>query len=219
MTASKSTGIARFSGRARLWQGANLVEAPQITFDKERRNLTAEGPSSTNQVQTAFVQTDKKGKTMPVSVLAGKLVYSDNDRKARFDGGIRLKTAEMTMVADHAEVFLKAKSAQNGGSNGSGGAKDSASQVDRIEAEGQIVIEQQNPVRRVTGTRLVYAADEAKFVMTGEPGKSPSIFDAERGNLTGDSLTFYTHDDRVQVGSGENSRIVTRTRIKDERKP
>jgi lipopolysaccharide export system protein LptA len=81
------------------------------------------------------------------------------------------------------------------------------------------VIEEQDPVRKVTGSKLVYTADEAKFVMTGEPGKSPSIFDAERGNLTGDSLTFYTHDDRVQVGSGENARVVTRTRIKDEKKP
>jgi lipopolysaccharide export system protein LptA len=214
MTANKSAGVAVFSGKARLWQGANVIEAPRIEFDKDRRSLTAEGTNAaTNQVQTAFVQTDKKGKVTPVSVVAGKLVYSDNERKTRFEGGIRMKTAEMTMVADHADVFLKAKS----GPPSAG--KDSAGQIDRIEAEGEIVIEEQDPLRKVTGGRLVYTADEGKFVMTGGKGKSPSIFDAERGNLTGDSLTFYTHDDRVQVGSGENSRIVTRTRIKDERKP
>ncbi len=217
MTASKTSGIAVFSGKARLWQGANVVEAPQISFNKDQRSLRAESPNaSANQVQTAFVQTDKKGKVTPVSVVAGKLVYSDNDRKARFEGGIRMKTAEMTMVADHADIFLKSRAGQSGNS---GQPKDSAGQIDRIEAVGQIVIEEQDPVRKVTGSRLVYTADEGKFVMTGEPGKSPSIFDAERGNLTGDSLTFYTHDDRVQVGSGENTRIVTRTRIKDERKP
>lgn len=226
MTASKVTGIAKFMGNARLWQSANLVEAPQIEFDKEHRSLTASGREGTSgQVQTAFVQTDKNGKVTPVSIVAGKLVYSDVDRKARFDGGIRLKTADATMVADHADVFLKEKSGVASGTKSSAGTKasaagkDSASQIDRIEAAGQIVIEEQDPVRKVTGSRLVYTADEGKFVMTGEPGKSPSIFDAERGNLTGDSLTFYTHDDRVQVGSGENSRIVTRTRIKDERKP
>jgi lipopolysaccharide export system protein LptA len=214
MTANQASGIAVFSGKARLWQGANVIEAPQIEFDKDHRSLTAEGPSQApNQVQTAFVQTDKRGKVTPVNVVAGKLVYSDNDRKARFAGGIRMKTAEMTMVADHADVFLKAHSAQ------SGEGKDSAGQIDHIEAVGQIIIEEQDPLRKVTGGRLVYTADEGKFVMTGGNGISPSIFDAERGNLTGDSLTFFTHDDRVQVGSGENSRIVTRTRIKDERKP
>ena len=217
MTASKASGVARFIGKARLWQGVNVVEAPQITFDNTRRSLTAEGSGSgAEQVQTAFVQTDKKGKVTPVSVMGGKLVYSDGDRKAHFDGGIRLTTGEMTMAADHADVFLKPRGVRSSAADGS---KDSASQIDRIEAEGKIVLQEQNPVRKVTGSRLVYTADEGKFVMTGEPGKSPSIFDAERGDLTGDSLTFYIHDDRVQVGSGENSRIVTRTRIKDERKP
>lgn len=220
MTANKGSGIAVFSGKARLWQGANVIEAPQIEFDQQHRRLTAESPTSTpDQVQTAFAQTDKKGIITPVSVVAGKLVYSDNDRKARFEGGIHMKTAEMTMVADHADVFLKLRSSQPGSATQSAGGKDSASQIDHIEAVGQIVIEEQDPVRKVTGSRLVYTADEGKFVMTGGNGISPSIFDAERGNLTGDSLTFYTRDDRVQVGSGENSRIVTRTRIKDERKP
>src|SRR5205809_7542585 len=60
MTASKMTGMAKFVGKARLWQGANLVEAPQITFDKERRNLTADGQSASNQVQTAFGEPDNK---------------------------------------------------------------------------------------------------------------------------------------------------------------
>jgi lipopolysaccharide export system protein LptA len=213
MSASKSSGVAKFSGKARLWQGTNVVAAATITFDKDKRALAAEGSGPSNQVQTAFVQSDKKGKVTPVSVVAGKLVYSDNERKARFEGGVRLKTPDMTMTSDFADVFLKTRSGQ------SSAAKDSAGQIERIEAGGQIAIEEQDPVRKVMGSRLVYTADEGKFVMTGQPGKSPSIFDAERGDLTGDSLTFYIHDDRVQVGSGENARVVTRTRIKDERKP
>jgi lipopolysaccharide export system protein LptA len=100
----------------------------------------------------------------------------------------------------------------------SGSGQESASQVEQIIAEGPIEIEQQNPVRKATGKRLVYTASDSKFVLTGEPGKPPSIFDAERGNVTGDSLTFYNRDDRVQVGSGQSSRTVTRTRIKDESK-
>ena len=75
------------------------------------------------------------------------------------------------------------------------------------------------PYQKATGQKLVYTAADSKFVLTGEHGKPPSIFDAERGDLTGDSLTFYIHDDRVQVGSGQTSRTVTRTRIKDESKP
>jgi hypothetical protein len=46
--------------------------------------------------------------------------------------------------------------------------------------------------------------------LTGGP---PSIFDAERGKITGDSLTFYRHDDRVLVEGKETSPAVTRTHV------
>jgi lipopolysaccharide export system protein LptA len=80
-------------------------------------------------------------------------------------------------------------------------------------AKGDIQIEQ--PDRRATGSRLVYTASEQKFVLTGLPGKRPSIFDAERGQISGDSLTFFTHDGRVLIGSGEPSHSLTPTRIRD----
>ena len=44
--------------------------------------------------------------------------------------------------------------------------------------------------------KLVYTAADDKFVLTGGP---PSIFDAEQGKITGVSLTFFRHDDRVLV--------------------
>jgi lipopolysaccharide export system protein LptA len=66
------------------------------------------------------------------------------------------------------------------------------------------------PTRRATGERLVYTAAEDKFVLTGG---TPSIFDAERGKITGDSLTFYRHDDRVLVEGSDTSPTVTRTQV------
>jgi len=47
-------------------------------------------------------------------------------------------------------------------------------------------------------------------VLTGGP---PSIFDAEHGKITGDSLTFYKRDDRVLVEGKEASPTVTTTRV------
>jgi len=43
-------------------------------------------------------------------------------------------------------------------------------------------------------------------------GKTPSIFDAEHGTVWGDSLTFYSHDDRVFVESKRSSPTITRAR-------
>jgi lipopolysaccharide export system protein LptA len=217
MTATKNADTAKYTGGARLWQGANLVQAPVIVFDRAKRGLTASAANDSAgkdpAVETVFVQADKSGKTTPLTVKAAKLTYSDNERHARFEGGVSVKTADTILTGDHVDILLRPKNAK------APAGQESASQVDQIVAEGNIVIEQQNPARKATGQKLVYTASDSKFVLTGEPGKPPSIFDAERGNITGDSLTFYNRDDRVQVGSGQTSRTVTRTRIKDESKP
>ncbi|HEY8669820.1 MAG TPA: hypothetical protein VIL63_03185, partial [Terriglobales bacterium] len=66
------------------------------------------------------------------------------------------------------------------------------------------------PNRRAAGEKVVYTAADDKFVLTGGP---PSIFDAERGKITGVSLTLYRRDDRVVVEGDSTSPAVTRTRV------
>jgi lipopolysaccharide export system protein LptA len=75
-------------------------------------------------------------------------------------------------------------------------------------AQGKVVIDQ--PGRRAEGNTLVYTAADDKFALTGGP---PSIFDAERGKITGVSLTFFRHDDRVLVEGEANTPVVTQTRV------
>jgi lipopolysaccharide export system protein LptA len=66
------------------------------------------------------------------------------------------------------------------------------------------------PTRRAEGQKLVYTASDDKFVLTGGP---PSIFDAERGKITGVSLTFFRGDDRVLVEGKTSTPVVTQTRV------
>lgn len=205
MTASRDGGTARFSGGSRLWQGANIIQAPVIVFKRTNRTLLAEG----GRVQTVFVQTDRAGKVTPIQVAAQKLEYSDGTRRARFSGGVTTKGAEATVNANQVDIILRQRS----------GASGQASQVQEVVAEGKLTIEQQSPVRRAKGERLVYTPADGKFVLTGNSADPPSIFDAELGDLTADSLTFFSHDDRVQVMSGSSTRTVTRTRIKNESRP
>jgi lipopolysaccharide export system protein LptA len=99
------------------------------------------------------------------------------------------------------------------------GSDQSSGRLDRIIASGNVQLEQKNPVRKGSGAKLEYTAQNAKFVLTAMPGETASIFDAERGEIRADSLTFFSRDDTVQVGSGENTRVVTKTRIKEETRP
>jgi lipopolysaccharide export system protein LptA len=81
-------------------------------------------------------------------------------------------------------------------------------QLDHLVAKGNVVVKQ--PTRRADGKTLVYTAADDKFVLTGGP---PSIFDAERGKITGVSLTFFRGDDRVLVEGEASTPVVTQTRV------
>lgn len=206
MTAHRSPAVAVYTGDARLWQNANVVEAPTLQFDRDHRSLIAQGIAQrplTQPVSTVLVQVDKSGKATPVTITSAHLNYADAERKILLDGGVTAKGSDTTLTAQQMTVFLRSRSeSQEGAGPGTLG------QVERIVAEGKVVITQ--PTRHATGDRLVYTAAEDKFVLTGG---IPSIFDAERGKITGDSLTFYRHDDRVLVEGKETSPTVTRTQV------
>jgi len=202
VTASQGAGVAHYTA-ARLWQGSNIVEGPSLTFDKAHRSLLAQG-DRTGRVISVFVSPGKDGRSTPVNVTADKLSYVDSDRKAVFSGNVVVKGEEYTMNASTVQVLLSARNQ---------GATNGGNQLDRIVAQGDIVIQQ--PDRKATGSQLVYTAQDERFVMTGASGKKPSIFDAEHGQISGDSLTFFSHDGRVLIGNGESSHSLTQTRIRD----
>ncbi|MGE5325063.1 MAG: LPS export ABC transporter periplasmic protein LptC [Actinomycetota bacterium] len=201
VTASEGGGVAHYTA-ARLWQGQNIVEAPSLTFDKSRRSLLAQaGPGG--RVSSVFVAPEKTGRSTPVNVTSDRLSYMDSDRKAVFSGNVQLRGEDFTMSARTIQVLLASRE-QTGNKAGN--------QLDHIVAQGDIAIQQ--PGRKATGSRLVYTAQDQKFVLTGGAGKRPSIFDAEHGQISGDSLTFYTHDGRVLIGR-QTSQSLTPTRIRD----
>jgi len=114
-----------------------------------------------------------------------------------------MRSADGTVTADHVTVFLLARP-----TTGASTAANSASELEKVVAEGRVVIQQEG--RRGTGNRLMYTAKNGSFTLTGGP---PSIFDAEHGKVTGDSLTFFSHDDRVLVEGGNSAQSVTKARV------
>ncbi|MGZ4789078.1 MAG: LptA/OstA family protein [Terriglobales bacterium] len=202
MVAHRNGGTARYSGGARLWQGANIVEAPSIDFDRDHRSVLAQGKPG-HPVSSVFVEQSQNGKQSPINVTGSRLTYKDSERQAQFDGGVVLRSADGIVTADRVIVFLHPR-----GESPSDNAQKAASQLDRIVADGHIVIQQQD--RRGTGNRLVYFAKDSSFTLSGGP---PSIFDAEHGKVTGDSLTFFSRDDRVLVEGGNSAPSVTKARV------
>jgi lipopolysaccharide export system protein LptA len=217
MVGHKEPGIANYTGNVRLWQTANVVRAPRIDFDNQKRAIFAYSDKS-QPVSSLFVQQSQDGKLTPVDVTADKLTYLDEERRARYSGNVLVKSTSGTVSTQQLDVYLKQaepastdskdpaqKTAQQKGPMLPG--SDAPSKIDHMTAIGRVVVTEPN--RRAVGDRLVYTADDAKYVLTG---KTPSIFDAEHGTVWGDSLTFYSHDDRVLVESKRSSPTITRAR-------
>jgi lipopolysaccharide export system protein LptA len=243
MTAHNSPAVALYRGNARLWQDANVIEAPSIQFDRDRRFLVAQGtatqPVSTVLVQAKLVQPgpvqpgpaqpgkvesasasaskpqakgeskakakseEKPADDSPVAITSARLTYADADRLAHYEGGVVAKGNNFTASSNTMDVYLvpRSQTSNNQSLAGSG-------QLDHLVAKGNVVVQQ--PTRRAEGKTLVYTASDDKFVLTGGP---PSIFDAERGKVTGASLTFFRGDDRVLVEGEASTPVVTQTRV------
>jgi lipopolysaccharide export system protein LptA len=258
MTARSHPAIATYTGGARLWQDANVIEAPSIEFDREHRSLVAQGtparPVSTILVQPEKVQpekaqpekvqlerapaaqarpvrgrlkgsgkadssnssaTRKSDRPSLVAITAAKLTYVDSERKAHYEGGVSAKSTDFTASSQTMDVYLLPRSqiasqsaSQKAGQRMASQSVTGQGRVDRVVAEGHVLILQPN--RRAEGEKLVYTAAEDKFVLTGGP---PSIFDAEQGKVTGVSLTFFRADDRVLVEGEASTPVVTQTRV------
>src|SRR5581483_9811358 len=209
MTAQRVTGQALYTGGARLWQDANVVEAPSINFDRNSRSMTADG-NPQQRVVTVLVQTDKKGRVTPVNIKSEQLTYLDDERKVHFSGGVLMKTADALLSSQEADAFLQPRTQAADAHPAPGSVVSEPSRLDKVVAWDHVVVLQ--PTRRVLGEHLVYIAAEGKYVITGG---APSIFDAEKGVSHGDSLTFYNRDDRVLIESKDSSPspTVTQTRV------
>ncbi len=201
MSSQRGSAVATYTGDARIWQDANVVDASTIHFDRDRRSVVAQ--SDGKPVSTVLVQVDKQGNVTPVSITSGRLTYTDDQHNAHFDGSVNARGRDIAVTADHLDAFLvpRDQTTENRAIKGQG-------QLQRMVAEGNVVI--QTPTRRATGDKLVYTTDDDKFVLSGG---SPSIFDAERGKIRGDSLTFFRRDDRVLVEGRDTSPTVTQTRV------
>ncbi|MGH9503525.1 MAG: LPS export ABC transporter periplasmic protein LptC, partial [Terriglobales bacterium] len=202
MTAHSGPAVALYTGDARLWQNANVIQAPSIEFDRDHRSVLAQG-SPAQPVSTVLVQTENSGKVTPVRITSDRLSYTDSARMAHFEGAVQAKGGDLTITANTMDVFLHAndQAAQNQSLAGAG-------KIERIVGKGQVVIVQPN--RRALGDQLVYTVADDKFVLSGG---SPSIFDAEHGKITGVSLTLFRHDGRVLIEGNNTSPTNTQTRV------
>jgi lipopolysaccharide export system protein LptA len=156
-----------------------------------------------------------------VRVHSQTLFYSDAERRADFQGTVTAQDPDGVIRADQTQVYLVPSQKSPAGStphaeltSGQTGPNSRAqtpaqTQIDHIVATGHVVITQ--PGRKGVGEKLVYTADDGRYVLTGTPGNPPHVYDQIKGTTSGATLIFNSQDDSVVVSGGQ-SRAVTDTR-------
>ena len=200
MTMHRAAAVALYTGSARLWQDANTVEAPSIEFNRDRRSMVARGTPS-QPVSTALAQIEKNGNPVSVALRSSFLSYTDGERRVHLEENVSANWDGVTITCRRMDAFLEPRGQEETSATSRG-------RLEKIVASEQVVVHQTS--RQAVGDQLNYTVSDDRFVLTGGP---PSIFDAERGKITGVSLTFYRGDDRVLVEGNNSSPTVTQTRV------
>lgn len=199
---------------ARMWQEGHSLLAPVIAVDRSKNLLKAwgEGTGTAPLVDVSFAAGSQGGKRSQAAteVHSRALTYSDSERVADFDGDVTAEQANEAIHADEARVYLKPKAetekAAAAAKASTGGQK---SQLDHMVATGHVVFTQ--PGRKGDGEKLVYTADDDKYVLTGNAADPPRLWDRTHGTTTGNTLIFNSQTDKVDVVGGKSS-VVTETR-------
>ena len=198
----QQSGEATFYGsqhqRARIWQQGNSVSAPVITLERGTQQLRASGPGM-DAVSAAFsAAMGAKAPSGLVRVTSDALTYSGQSGQGDFHGHVRVIDAFGSMRAGNLDLYIAPA------------RKHQPARLKEMIATGKVTLTQ--PGRRAVGAKLVYTADNERYVLTGRPGALPYIVDRAHGRTTGAALIFNNRNDSVEVNGGEGS-AVTETRI------
>ncbi|HET9179705.1 MAG TPA: LptA/OstA family protein [Terriglobia bacterium] len=200
MTADRRSQVVHYEGHVRAWRGTDVIESQSLDVYRNARRVSTNSRVLTSHLQAASGKADaQKGAASglrPVTIGADRLDYFDEGRKARYAGNVEFDTEDTRIQSDRLDVHFSA------------GKTPADSEVDNAEAEGHVKIVQ--PMRYAKGENAVYDAQTGKVVMTGGP---PTVYDTEKGTITGQRLTFYIHNDRLLVDGSANSPAISKHRV------
>jgi lipopolysaccharide transport protein LptA len=190
VSANQNT-LVHYIGNAQVWQGGSKIAADRIDIDRKQKSLIAEGRVSSQLQDSAKTLPDGKPGPMPPTTLvhSQKMVYTDTNRLAIYTGEVTLQRAGLTVKCAALQAFM------NDGKPVDGKTPDS--RIDRALADGKVEIVQVAASRQRSGSsdHAEYYTDEGKIILTG--GR-PHLKDSLGSDVTGEKLTYFTNDDRLQ---------------------
>lgn len=191
MTSDDKTGVIEYRGNARLWQGANRIEAAWIRIDRTTKKLHAEGDV------VSFLREESRGKEPGslVEVRAEQLDYSDAERVAQYRGAVRFRRDDLRVESDELDAQLARETDDQ-----------ATSTIESAEARGGVRISDVETGRQGRSAYALYRPDESSVVLRGKPA---AVSNAQGEETRGAELTYLIDGDSLRVSGDENDRAYT----------
>jgi lipopolysaccharide export system protein LptA len=195
MTSEENNLQIRYEGNALMWQGANRLQADRIDIDRENGRLEAQGNVKSQLLDKAETLKQKKGSIFTI-VQAPRMIYSDEERLAHYQGGVVLTRGSMVVNSKELRAYLKNE--EKGGSS-----------LDRAIADGSVRIVDVTPQRTRTGTseHAEYDVADAKVLLQGG---QPQVVDSVKGVTKGREITYFSNSDKLLVQGAETQPVESR---------
>lgn len=198
-TVKHNEGAARYTGNVRAWQDSDFIRADNMELDNGEKMMTAWG-----NAQSVFYDFEReveknRKEVVPVFATADKIVYTDSNRTAHYEGTVKIKQGTDQIDAAVADAVM-----------------DDKHKLVQLTASSNVVMTQ--PQRRATGDQVVYTAANDTAILTALAGKMAMVEDKERDAVTkSEKLTLHLRDARIEAGSesGSKKRVKTTHRIQN----
>jgi lipopolysaccharide export system protein LptA len=219
MSAVNHNREIHYEGHVVLWQAADRITAQRVDIDRDKRLLAATGSVATQFLEKPEDSSAPKpggdaqnAAPVFVAVKADSLVYTEQDRQARYTGNVFFTRPGLSVKSDELRAFL-AESKSGDQAKEEVKEQDRQSRLEKAIADGHVEIVQAAVDRTRTGTgdhAEYYTADERIILRGGKP----QLVDSKRGYTRGAELTYFINDDRLQVSGATGQRATSRLRRK-----
>ena len=158
-----------------------------------------------------LIPDDRGGSSKPkpgaTFVKSSSLVYDDKEKLAYYSGGVGLERPNLDLKSAQLRVWFREEKDSKGATD---------SKLDRMFADGQVVVVEKGPKATKTGTSEhgEYYPEEERMVLNGG---NPLVTDKKRGTTRGSEITWLVREDRLIVDNTGSGPAVSRIR-QDKRK-
>jgi lipopolysaccharide export system protein LptA len=197
MRSNQRSGVIEYFGKARLWQGADRIEAEQIRIERREKKLAAQGnvlsvlaekheDAPTPAESAPGPARQAAAQKPPIVVRADAMRYDETTRQIAYAGHVELRRDILRVKASELDAWLTP-------------AEDGESRLKKAEARGAVEVSEaaaSGTGRRGFGERAEYHPGEEKVVLEGAPAR---VINARQDTTRGAELTYYLNDDRLLV--------------------